>query len=66
MNSLVRSALMDLAGQRQRPDDPREAVFPRSYTQPDKFFPQAVDVARKTPAGHRFRCFPLGWVHVAL
>jgi len=48
MNSLVRSALMDLAGQRQRPDDPGEHVFPCSYTQPDKFFPQAVDVARKT------------------
>jgi site-specific recombinase XerD len=48
MNSVVRSVLMDLAGQRLHPDDPEERVFHCSYTQADKFFPQAVDLARKS------------------
>lgn len=47
MNSVVRAVLMGLAGQRQRLDDPKEPVFRCSYTQADKFFPRAVDVARK-------------------
>jgi integrase len=48
MNSVVRSALMDLAGLRQHPGDPRERVFLCSYVQPDKFFPRAVDLVRRT------------------
>lgn len=48
MNSVVRSVLLDLAGARQRPDDPEERVFRCSYTQADKFFPAAVERARKT------------------
>ncbi len=47
MNSIVRSVLMDLAGQRTRPDDPSERVFKCTYVQPDKFFPRAVERARK-------------------
>ncbi len=47
MNSLVRSALVDLASQRTRPDDAEEPVFRCSYTAPDKFFPKAVARARK-------------------
>ena len=47
MNSVVRPVMMDLAGQRRRPDDPREPVFRCSYTQADKFFPNAVALARK-------------------
>jgi integrase len=46
MNSLVRSELMDLAGQRERPADPQELVFRCRYQQPDKFFPAAVARAR--------------------
>jgi integrase len=38
---------MDLAGQRTRPDDPSERVFKCAYVQPDKFFPAAVERARK-------------------
>jgi integrase len=45
MNSIVRAALMDLAGQRTRPDDPEEPVFRCSYVQPDHFFPKAVERA---------------------
>jgi len=30
-----------------RPDDPREPVFPRRYREPDKFFPRAVDRAQE-------------------
>jgi integrase len=53
MNSVVSSVLMDLASQRTRPDDPEEPVFRCSYTAPDKFFPKAVERARKalTEAG---------------
>ena len=47
MNSAVRSVLVDLATQRRRPDDPREVVFPCPYREPDKFFPAAVERARK-------------------
>jgi integrase len=38
--------LFDLAGQRTRPDDPEEVVFPCSYVQADHFFPKAVERAR--------------------
>jgi site-specific recombinase XerD len=48
MNSVVRSVLMDLATERQHPDDSKQCVFRCPYTQPDKFFPKAVDSARKT------------------
>ena len=47
MNSVVRSVLVDLATQRQRPNDPREVVFQCPYREPDKFFPGAVERARK-------------------
>src|SRR5262245_17754251 len=47
MNSLVRSVLLDTAMRRQRPDDPRESVFACPYREPDKFFPAAVERARK-------------------
>jgi site-specific recombinase XerD len=46
MNSIVRSTLMDLAGQRERPGDPSERVFKCSYIQADKFYPAAVERAR--------------------
>jgi len=54
MNSVVRPVLMDLAGQRLRPDDPGEPVFRCPHKQADKFFPAAVERARKTlvEAGH--------------
>lgn len=48
MNSLVRSELMDLAGQRAGTDNPEELVFRCSYVQPDKFFPKAVERASKS------------------
>lgn len=51
MNSLVRSELMDLAGQRTRPDDPVEPVFRCSYVQPDHFFPKAVQRAASALRG---------------
>ena len=47
MNSVVRAVLMDLAGRRERPEDASEPVFRCSYTAPDKFFPKAVERARK-------------------
>ena len=47
MNSMVQSVLLDLATQRQRPGDPRESVFRCLYREPDKFFPAAVERARK-------------------
>jgi integrase len=53
MNSLVRSALFDLAGQRLRPDDPEEPVFRCPYRQPDRFFPKAVERAQKALKGSR-------------
>ncbi len=51
MNSVVRSVLMDVAAQRQRHDDPSERVFKCSYVQADKFFPAAVERARKALLG---------------
>jgi integrase len=47
MNSMVRSTLIDLGSQRTRPDNSEESVFRCSYTSPDKFFPKAVERARK-------------------
>lgn len=58
MNSVVRALLLDLATQRARTDDPHGLVFPCSYREPDKFFPAAVERARKAleadgqPTGH--------------
>jgi integrase len=46
MNSSVRSVLLDLGSQRQRPDDPGELVFPCRHAQADKFFPKAVERAQ--------------------
>jgi integrase len=50
MNSVVRSVLLDLAGQRTRPGDPDEMVFRRSYAVAANFFPKAVQRAQKTLA----------------
>jgi hypothetical protein len=50
MNSVARSVVLDLAGQRTRTDDPDEPVFKCSYTAPDKFFPAAVERARRALA----------------
>jgi integrase len=47
MNSVVRSVLLDIGAGRRRPDDPEEPVFKCSYTAADKFFPRAVDKARR-------------------
>jgi integrase len=47
MNSLVQLMLLDLATQRRRPDDPRELGFQCPYRDPDKFFPAALERARK-------------------
>jgi site-specific recombinase XerD len=47
MNRVVRGVLLDLATQRARTDDPHALVFPCSYREPDKFFPAAVERARK-------------------
>jgi site-specific recombinase XerD len=47
MNSIVRSVLFDLAAQRRTPNDPEEPVFACLHKQPDKFFPKAVERARK-------------------
>jgi hypothetical protein len=46
MNSLVRSALLDLAGRRRECGDPEERVFRCPYVQPDRFFPKAVERAQ--------------------
>jgi len=51
MNSVVRAVLMDLAGQRQRPEDPAEPVFRCQYKKADNFFPAAVERARKALIG---------------
>ena len=47
MNSVVRAVLLDLAMQRPRTDNPHELVFACAYREPDKFFPAAVERARK-------------------
>src|SRR5688500_3632982 len=44
MNSLVRSTLMDVAAQRQRPQDPAEPIF-KAVGRADRFFPPAVQRA---------------------
>jgi integrase len=41
MNSAVRSVLLDLGGQRQRPDDPTEVVFVVRPREAKVFFPRA-------------------------
>jgi integrase len=46
MNSIVRSALLDLAGARRRPDDPSERLFPDSYRQSARLFGRAVERAQ--------------------
>jgi site-specific recombinase XerD len=47
MNSVVRAVLLDVATQRARTDDPHAPVFPCAYREPDKFFPTAVEQARR-------------------
>lgn len=51
MNSIVRSALMDLAAKRRDTDDPSEPVFRCPYVQPDRFFPRAVERAQAVLRG---------------
>ena len=53
MNSTVRSIFMGLGAERKRPGDPGEMVFACRHEQADKFFPRAVERARKalTEAG---------------
>jgi integrase len=46
MNSAVRSALLDLSGSRQRPDDPGERLFVDSYRQTARLFGRAVERAQ--------------------
>src|SRR2546425_724009 len=50
MNSTVGSVLMDLGAERKRPSDPGEVVFACRHEQADKFFPRAVERARKALA----------------
>ena len=47
MNSVARAVLLDVATQRARTDDPHAPVFPCAYREPDKFFPTAVEQARR-------------------
>jgi len=47
MNSIVRSVLLDVAAMRRTPNDREEPVFACLHKQPDKFFPKAVERARK-------------------
>jgi integrase len=46
MNATVRAALVDLASDRVRPDDPDERLFPLSYRQTQILFAQAVERAQ--------------------
>jgi integrase len=46
MNATVRTALVDLASRRIRPNDPDEQLFPLSYRQTAILFTQAVERAR--------------------
>ncbi len=46
-NSVVRSALVDLASCRQRRNDGEVPVFPCVHKQADKFFPRAVERAQE-------------------
>lgn len=48
MNSLVRSAIMDLGSRRARPGDPAEYVFDPRPVQSKSFFDAAVERARAT------------------
>src|SRR5262249_8467847 len=47
MNSTVRSALVDLASRRERPDDPDERLFPLSHRQTAILFAKAAERARE-------------------
>jgi site-specific recombinase XerD len=47
MNSVVQSALLDVAMHRQRAEDPHEPAFVCPYREPDKFFPAAVERAKR-------------------
>lgn len=47
MNGVVRAVLVDVATQRPRTDEPHALVFPCVYREPDKFFPAAVERARR-------------------
>jgi integrase len=53
-NSVAGAALVAMGADRTRPNDPSEAVFPRRYREPDKFFPRAVARAKESlrEAGH--------------
>ena len=55
MNSVVRSLLFDLAGQRQRPDDPEESVFRCPYGQPRTASSRRPWSERRKPSGMRGR-----------
>ena len=47
MNSVVRSVLYDLAGGRERPDDPTETVFRAAYRTTARIFQRAVGRTRE-------------------
>lgn len=47
MNSEVRSVLVDVGAQRQRPDDPAERVFPLPYRTANRAFNRAVERAQE-------------------
>jgi site-specific recombinase XerD len=47
MNSVVQSALLDVAMYRQRSEDPHEPAFVCPHREPDKFFPAAVERAKR-------------------
>jgi hypothetical protein len=50
MNGVVRAVLVDVAPQRQRPDDPHGLAFPWARTgSPTKSFSAAVARARRVP-----------------
>jgi integrase len=48
LNSVARSALVDLAAGRRRPDDPGEMVFALRPADSSRFFPKAVERAQAT------------------
>jgi len=47
MNSVVQSALLDVAMHRQRSEDPHEPAFVCPHRELDKFFPAAVERAKR-------------------
>lgn len=51
MNSIVRSVVLDIAALRRTPNEPEEPVFTCLHKQPDRFFPKAVERARKALLG---------------